>query len=95
MIIKQKDYTVKKAEAHNFEEIMAINKAAFGSDVEASLVTDLLKDNTADPILSLLAFHKNKAIGHILFTRVYIDEMKSNPICHLLAPMAVLWILHG
>jgi putative acetyltransferase len=89
-MIMQKEYTIKEAETHNFEEIMAINKTAFGSEIEAGLVADLLKDNTAKPRLSLLAFHKNKEIGHILFTRVYIDKMKSNPICHILAPMAVL-----
>lgn len=90
MIMQQEDYTIKEAEVHNLEEILAINKVAFGSEIEAKLVADLLKDNTAEPILSLLVFHKNKAIGHILFTRVYIDEMISNPLCHILAPMAVL-----
>ena len=88
--MQHKDYYIKEAEVSNFSEIMEINKAAFGSDEEANLVANLLKDNTAEPSLSLLAFHKQKAVGHILFTRVYIDKQKSNPLCHILAPMAVL-----
>lgn len=37
-----------------------------------------------------LAFHNNTAVGHILFTRAYIDKMASVPLIHLLAPFAII-----
>ncbi|MFC1669192.1 GNAT family N-acetyltransferase [Spirochaetota bacterium] len=69
---------------------MEVEKQAFGYDKEAKLRADLLNDKTAEPILSLLAFNKNEAIGHILFTRVYIAEMISQPLLHILAPLAII-----
>ena len=56
---------------------MTVEEQAFGYDKEAKLTAALLKDKTAEPILSLLAYHNNLAIGHILFTRVYINEIFS------------------
>ena len=88
--MQQTDVIIQEATTNNLSDILEINKLAFGSEDEANLVANLLKDDTADPCLSLLAFHKQKAVGHILFTRVYIDKQKSNPLCHILAPMAVL-----
>lgn len=73
----------------NFNDIMTVEKQAFGYDKEAELVAGLLKDKSAKPFLSLLAFYEGEAIGHILFTRVYLDEMKEQPLAHLLAPLAV------
>ena len=80
---------IKNTGQDDFEAIMDVEKQAFGQDEEAGLTADLLKDKTAEPVLSLLAFHKNEAVGHILFTRVYIDEMSNQPLLHILAPLAV------
>jgi len=35
---------------------------------ESNLVKDLLRDLSAKPFYSLLAFHDDRAVGHILFT---------------------------
>ncbi len=68
-----------------------VEERAFGYDKEAKLTADLLRDSTAKPILSLLAYYDSKAIGHIIFTRVYIDEMNTDqPLIHILAPLAVI-----
>lgn len=80
---------VRESEIDDFNDIMEVEKQAFGYDKEAKLTADLLKDKTAEPIIALLAFHKNEAIGHILFTRGYIDEMTSQPLLHILAPLAI------
>ena len=70
---------------------MMVEERAFGYKKEAQLTADLLKDSTAKPILSLLAFKEGEAIGHILFTRVYLNQMDANqPLMHILAPLAVI-----
>lgn len=75
----------------DFSNIMTVEERAFAYVKEAELTADLLGDNTAEPILSLLAFHGSKAIGHILFTRAYINQMNEDqPLIHILAPLAVI-----
>ncbi len=82
---------IRETNSKDFNDIMEVEERAFGYVKEAQLTANLLNDNTAKPILSLLAFHKKKAIGHILFTRVYLDEMDTNqPLLHILAPLAIL-----
>ncbi len=84
-----KNIKIKESGTNDFKNIMEVEEQAFDSDEEAKLTEKLLKDKTANPILSLLAFHKNEAIGHVLFTRVYIDEMTNQPLLHILAPLAI------
>jgi putative acetyltransferase len=83
------DIQIRETNDKDHADIMDVEKQAFGHAKEAELTHDLLHDKTAEPMLSLLAFHKNKAVGHILFTRVYIDEPASQPLRHILAPLAV------
>ena len=86
-----KDIQIRETDINDFNDIMKVEERAFGYAKEAKLTADLLNDKTAEPILSLLSFHENKAIGHILFTRVYIDEMTtSQPLIHILAPLAII-----
>jgi putative acetyltransferase len=84
-----KNIEIRESEINDFNDIMEVEEQAFGCNEEAKLTADLLKDKTAEPILSLLVFHKNEAIGHVLFTRVYINEMTSQPLLHILAPLAI------
>jgi putative acetyltransferase len=85
------NFQIRKTGINDFDYIMFVEEHAFGYDKEAILTANLLKDPTAEPTLSLLAFDKNKAIGHILFTRVYLDEMTlDQPLMHILAPLAVI-----
>ncbi|WP_291587945.1 GNAT family N-acetyltransferase [Bacteroides sp.] len=88
-MIKSKDIQIRETNANDFDDIMTVEKQAFGYDKEAKLVADLLADTTAEPIVSLLAFHKDKAVGHILFTRAYFENQKVQPMMHILAPLAV------
>jgi putative acetyltransferase len=84
-----KDILIRETGIKDFNDIMQVEEQAFGYDKEAKLTADLLKDKTAEPILSLLAFHMNKAVGHILFTRVHINKISSQPLLHILAPLAI------
>lgn len=88
-MINLNNILIRETNAKNFDNIMIVEKQAFGYDKEAKLVAELLADRTAEPMVSLLAFCKDEAIGHILFTRVYFDNQKEQPMMHILAPLAV------
>lgn len=51
---------------------------------------DLLTDPSAKPLCSLLAFNKDRAVGHILFTSARLEGAKNGASISLLAPLAVL-----
>ena len=73
----------------DYDSIMTILSAAFGSEEEAKLVSDLLGDTSALPYLSLLAFKKNRAVGYILFTKAQLNSFPSISVS-ILAPLAVI-----
>jgi putative acetyltransferase len=88
---EMQDIQIRETKITDFVNIMTVEEQAFGYDKEAILTANLLKDKTAEPTLSLLAFHNSKAIGHILFTRVYMNEMIADQaLIHILAPLAVI-----
>ncbi|NQU86117.1 MAG: N-acetyltransferase, partial [Mariniphaga sp.] len=84
-----KNIQIRKTVKSDFNDIMEVEKLAFGYDKEAELVAQLLENKTATPILSLLAFSKNEAVGHILFTKVMLEGNNNSPLMHILAPLAV------
>jgi len=88
-MINLNDIQIRETNTDDFNDIMIVEKQAFGYDKEAKLVADLLADKSAEPMVSLLAFHKDEAIGHILFTRAYFDNQEIQPMMHILAPLAV------
>jgi putative acetyltransferase len=73
----------------DFQDVLSVEREAFGEDDEANLVAKLLDDQTAKPILSLLAIDKGKAIGHILFTRGQLEPTVDVNIS-ILGPLAVI-----
>lgn len=64
--------------------IRSVNVAAFGSPDEAELVDALRADNIV--LASLVAETKHRIVGHILFSRIWIDSVPAVA----LAPVAVL-----
>ncbi|MCG6187855.1 GNAT family N-acetyltransferase [Maribellus maritimus] len=88
--MKLRDIQIRETDSNDFNSIMTVEERAFGYDKEAQLTAALLQDKTATPILSLLAFYKNEPVGHILFTRVYINHRGTQPLLHILAPLAVI-----
>lgn len=84
-----KSMTIREATAEDLDAVLAIERAAFDSGEEADLVQALLSDESARPILSLLAFQNETAAGHILFTRARLDSDTSVSIS-VLAPLAIV-----
>jgi predicted N-acetyltransferase YhbS len=74
-------------------EILNIHNQAFGNvkgPVIAKLVNDLLNDETALPLLSLVAVENDKLVGHILFTKAVVTKTENSISAQILAPLAVL-----
>lgn len=81
---------IREAFDNELEEIMKVECLAFDSNTEPKLVLDLLSDPTAKPTVSLVAHENNEIIGHILFSRAYLDKSPSLHKAYILAPLAVL-----
>ena len=74
----------------DFNDIMDIQEKAFGHNKESNLVNSLLQDDSAKPLLSLLATDNGEAVGHILFTKALITGNKNSVSAMILAPLAIL-----
>ncbi len=70
--------------------IRHVHEKAFGQKDEAELTIALLQDPTSQPLVSLLALRGSEPIGHILFSRVYLEGVGPSPLAHILAPLAVV-----
>lgn len=74
----------------DLETILSIHQAAFDKEEDiAGLVNDLLKDSSAEPVVSLLALDGDKAAGHVLFTRAQLT-FEAGRLMYILAPLAVI-----
>lgn len=80
---------IRKALEADLQDVLAVERAAFGSAEEAALVNDLLKDDSAKPVVSLLALKNGTPVGHILFTRARLVPEAPLSI-YILAPLAVV-----
>ena len=84
-----KNLVIRESLPADLEDVLAVEREAFGSEEEADLVRDLLNDPTAEPRLSLLAFVDDQPVGHILFTQALFDPpapLKGS----ILGPLAVI-----
>ena len=80
-----------KTDDTHINDILTVERLAFQRDSEVDLTEAMLNDKTAEPLLSLLAYHEDKAVGHILFTRGYHEEIDpGQPLFHILAPLAII-----
>ena len=80
---------IREAANTELDAVLAVERAAFGSEEEVVLVRDLLSDPSARPCFSFLAFLDDRALGHILFTRAAVGgapELAAS----ILAPLAVV-----
>lgn len=81
--------TLRKTDWSDLETIRTVMRAAFHSDEEAALAEALLKDSSAQPVVSLLAFNEEQAVGHILFTAARLKP-ECGASASMLAPLAVI-----
>ena len=80
---------IREALNLDLDNVLSVERAAFGSDEEANLVRDLIGDTSAKPIVSLLAIQDDQAVGHILFTKARL-EPETPLLISILAPLAVV-----
>jgi len=83
------DIQIVPAASEHLDQVLAVEKAAFSTHEEAELTEALLNDASAQPCLSLLAFHNQRAIGHILFTHARLERYDQYKVT-ILAPLAVV-----
>jgi putative acetyltransferase len=81
---------VRVATEADLDDVLFVEREAFGEDEEAELVRDLLGDPSAKPLLSLLAYADDAPVGHVLFTSVRLADTDDTPSCSILAPLAVV-----
>lgn len=84
---------LRKTTEADIGTVLHIHKKAFGEDKGpeiASLVDGLLSDQTAIPLLSLIAIDNNKTGGHILYTKARLNQTNETVSIQILAALAVL-----
>ncbi|MDF2571758.1 MAG: hypothetical protein K0R55_3362 [Sporomusa sp.] len=84
------DFRVSSSQ--DLTQILAVHAAAFGGrkgEEIANLVNDLLVDDTALPLLSLIATENNNIIGHIIFSKAKISNPDQAVSTVILAPLAI------
>jgi len=81
---------IREAVKTDLNDVLQIERLAFGYEKEADLVRELLHDPSAKPVLSLLAFQKDRAVGHILFTKAQLSGSQDSASIVILAPLATV-----
>ena len=85
------DTIIKDSVKRDLTTVLDIQSIVFPDEPSvAELTVDLLKDDSAEPRISLLAYDADKPVGHILFTKATIENGDDNVLMHILAPLAVL-----
>jgi putative acetyltransferase len=79
---------IRETTAADLDDMLHVERVAFGQDDEAELVREMLDDESAQPLLSLLAFRDQRAVGHILFSAVRLTGAPNR--ASILAPLAVV-----
>jgi len=83
-----RNVAVRSEETADQSAVYSLNESAFGRPDEARLVDDLRHEGAV--LLSLVAERETEIVGHILFTRMWIDYTDGSIAAVALAPMAVL-----
>ena len=81
---------IREASDSDLNDVLLVEKEAFGYDKESNLVKDLLSDPSAKPLYSLLAFNDDRAVGHVLFTSARLENTQNGGLISILAPLAVI-----
>jgi len=89
------DPGIRVAATTDLAAILDVHRAAFGTDEEADLVRLMMRDLTAEPLLSLVHEEDGRLVGHVLFSRVTIDGAPPETRAQILAPLAVRPEGHG
>jgi len=81
---------IRETTPDDLDNVLRIEREAFGEEDEARLVNDMLDDPSAQPSVSLLALDDSEqAVGHILFTHAVLDPASDLDVV-ILAPLAIV-----
>lgn len=78
---------IRPAEARDRAAIRDLVTTAFGQPAEAGLVDALVADG--DVVLELVATHEGEIVGHVLFSRLFVEDEAGRFAAVALAPIAV------
>jgi putative acetyltransferase len=81
---------IREALEEDLGAVLDVERRAFGQDIEAELVRELMSDSSAVPRLSLLAATDGQPVGHVLFTAVTVIGADRPVPASILAPLAVV-----
>lgn len=81
---------IREADESDLNDVLRVEREAFGNDQIAKLVEELLDDPSARPLTSLLAFQGDRAVGHILFSSAHLVDTEDTVSIAILAPLAVV-----
>jgi putative acetyltransferase len=81
---------IRKASDSDLNNILSVLHKRFGHGKEVGMVKALLVDPNAKPILSLIAFKDQQAVGYILFTKAHLTKRKETTVISILAPLAIV-----
>ena len=90
---ENKAVEIRKSTDFDKSEIEIVHIRAFGEEEGpeiAKIVNDLLEDETAFPLLSLVAVENGKIVGHVLYTKAIITQTTKSVSAQILAPLGIL-----
>lgn len=85
--------SIRAATPKDREAIRQVEEHAFGQKTEAGLVDALVE--SGDAVLELVAQEEGQVVGHILFSRIHVDQGGKQFPAVALAPLAVEPSFHG
>ncbi|HTV69903.1 MAG TPA: N-acetyltransferase [Rhizobiaceae bacterium] len=86
-------FSIRTSTPRDREAIRSVEEHAFGQPAEAGLVDALV--NQGDAVVELVAEEEGSVVGHILFSRLYVDSSEGKFPAVALAPLAVEPDFHG
>lgn len=85
--------SIRVATSRDRAAIYLVEEHAFGQPAEAGLVDAIV--SAGDAVLELVAEEEGRVVGHILFSRLYVDGGARRFPAVALAPLAVEPAFHG
>lgn len=86
-------FSIRASTPRDRDAIRSVEEHAFGQPAEAGLVDALV--NHGDAVVELVAEEEGSVVGHVLFSRLYVDQGEGKFPAVALAPLAVEPSFHG